>query len=88
MLHFLTFQTAGEITGFCRTKERGGRHPQLIHQTTIGTDSPTAVISGGNSPTHAQLPMGTRDVEKMKKAVMELVETERAYVKVALFQKF
>lgn len=27
--------------------------------------------------------MGTRDVEKMKKAVLELVETERAYVKVS-----
>lgn len=41
------------------------------------------MISGGNSPTHSQLPMGTRDVEKMKKAVLELVETERAYVKVS-----
>ncbi len=27
--------------------------------------------------------MGTRDVEKMKKAVLELVDTERAYVKVS-----
>ncbi|XP_035711020.1 protein still life, isoform SIF type 1 isoform X3 [Folsomia candida] len=80
-------KTAGDITTFCRTKERGGgggggrSHPQLTHQTTIGTDSPAAMISGGNSPTHSQLPMGTRDVEKMKKAVLELVETERAYVK-------
>jgi len=42
------------------------------------------MISGGTSPTHShQLPMGTRDVEKMKKAVLELVDTERAYVKVS-----
>lgn len=48
------------------------------------------VISGGSSPTHGSYGVttvvssgvGLRDVEKMKKVVLELVTTERAYVKV------
>ena len=44
-------------------------------------ESPT--LSGSSSPMHCpQLPFGSRDAEKLKKVILELVETERAYVKV------
>jgi len=58
----------------------------LTHQLSGGglgttTDSPTAV-DGSGSPTHPQF-SGTRDIEKMRKSVLELVDTESAYVKVS-----
>lgn len=84
------FQTAEQVTGICRTKEqrgnRSGHHHTLQHQRSsagsLGAESPVAGISGGSSPTHSHVSMGARDVEKTKKVVLELIDTERAYVKV------
>lgn len=83
-------QTAEQVTGICRTKEqrggRGGHHHPLTHQRSstgsLGAESPVACVSGGSSPTHSHVSMGARDVEKTKKVVLELIDTERAYVKV------
>ncbi|ODN06327.1 Protein still life, isoforms C/SIF type 2 [Orchesella cincta] len=82
-------KTAEQVTGICRTKEqragRGGHHHPLTHQKSsagsLGAESPVQVVSGGSSPTHSHVTMGARDVEKTKKVVLELIDTERAYVK-------
>ncbi|CAG7825982.1 unnamed protein product, partial [Allacma fusca] len=93
--HICLVQSAEQVTGICRTKERGKRN-HLQHQRSsegveerpsnmtlaVERDSPPLVISGASSPSHSQLSfVGARDAEKMKKIVLELLDTERAYVK-------
>lgn len=73
MTEMIYLQSAGEVTGFCRSPGETER------------SSPTGSIVSGQSQLHASVTTPNRiltDAEKLRKVILELIETERTYVKV------
>lgn len=69
---WIYFQSAGEVTVFCRSPVETERC------------SPTGSIMSSQSQMHAATTPNKilTDAEKLRKVILELIETERTYVKV------
>lgn len=69
-----SLQSAGEVTGFCRSPEPARR-------------SPTVIVSAVQNP---PLTIGRQltDAEKLRKVISELVDTEKSYIKVYFVRFF
>lgn len=70
----VNFQSAGEVTGFCRSPVETER------------SSPTGSMMSNQSQLHtATTPNKVlTDAEKLRKVILELIETERTYVRVSI----
>lgn len=69
-INYSLFQTAEQVTGFCRSPVETRK------------SSPTGSVASSQSQALLTPSRQLSDAEKLRKVVLELVDTERTYVKV------
>lgn len=73
-IHYaLLLQTAEQVTGFCRSPVETRK------------SSPTGSVASSQSQALLTPSRQLSDAEKLRKVILELVDTERTYVKVSIF---